>query len=109
MNDAAPSAPPTSVRVSVVNSTTISVQWGPVHCIHQNGEITWFSLRYGEAGNRDTETLFVSGGSVTQSTISSLLPSTNYSVQVAGVNSDGTGVYSTHVHFLMPEMSEWLF
>ena len=36
----------------------------------------------------------VSGGSVTEATISSLMSSTTYSIQVAAVNSPGTGVYS---------------
>ena len=36
----------------------------------------------------------VSGGGVTEATISSLMPSTTYSIQVAAVNSAGIGVYS---------------
>ena len=36
----------------------------------------------------------VSGGSVTEATTSSLMSSTTYSIQVAAVNSAGTGVYS---------------
>ena len=37
----------------------------------------------------------VSGGSVTETTISGLTPSTTYSIEVAAVNSIGTGVYSS--------------
>ena len=37
----------------------------------------------------------VSGGSVTEATISELTPSTTYSIEVAAVNSIGTGVYSS--------------
>ena len=36
----------------------------------------------------------VSGGSVTEATISSLMSFATYSIQVAAVNSAGTGVYS---------------
>ena len=36
----------------------------------------------------------VSGSSVTEATISNLTLSTNYTIQVAAVNSAGTGVYS---------------
>ena len=36
----------------------------------------------------------VSRGSVTEATISSLMPSTTYSIQVAAVNIAGVGVYS---------------
>ena len=35
-----PSAPPISVSVSEVTSSSITVQWGPVDCIHRNGDIT---------------------------------------------------------------------
>ena len=36
----------------------------------------------------------VSGGSVTEATISNLMSSTTYSIQVAAVNSAGIGIYS---------------
>ena len=36
----------------------------------------------------------VSGGETTQAVISGLIPSTNYSIEVAAVNSAGTGLYS---------------
>ena len=39
----------------------------------------------------------VSGGSVTEATISELTPSTTYSIEVAAVNSAGIGVYSNAV------------
>ncbi|CAI8013804.1 hypothetical protein GBAR_LOCUS8699, partial [Geodia barretti] len=39
-NGTVPSAPPSSLDVCVVNSSTITVQWGEVPCIHQNGAIT---------------------------------------------------------------------
>ena len=39
----------------------------------------------------------VSGGGATMTTISGLESSTNYSIEVAAVNSAGTGVYSDAV------------
>ncbi|CAI8031313.1 Protein sidekick, partial [Geodia barretti] len=47
---AAPSAPPSSVRLSVVSSTSIYARWGPVDCRHRNGRITGYTVRYGEEG-----------------------------------------------------------
>ena len=38
--------------------------------------------------------MIVSGGSETETTISDLMPSTNYSIEVAAVNNAGTGEYS---------------
>ena len=91
----APSAPPSSVRVLVNSSTAISVQWGPVEpCTDQNGPITGYSVRYGVMGS--TQTVTVSGASQTGTMISDLMSSTTYDVQVAAVNGNGTGVYSSN-------------
>ena len=91
----APSAAPTSVRVSEVTSSSITVQWGAVDCIHRNGDITGYSVRYGVQGSGSTQAMSVSGSSVTEATISGLTPSTNYSIEVAAVNSVGSGTYGT--------------
>ena len=88
----APSAPPSSVSVSEVTSCGITVQWGPVDCIHHNGDITGYSVQYGR------ETVSVSGDSSGgMYVISGLMPSTTYSIQVAAQTSAGTGPYSTAV------------
>ena len=94
----APSAAPTSVSVSEVNPFSIRVQWGAVDCIHRNGDITGYSVRYGVQGSGSTQMMMsVSGGSVTEATISSLMFVTTYSIEVAAVNSAGPGVYSDAV------------
>ena len=90
----APSAAPTSVSVSETSSS-ITVQWEAVDCIHRNGDITGYSVRYGVQGSGSTQTVSVSGGGATMTTISGLESSTTYSIEVAAVNSAGTGVYST--------------
>ena len=91
----APSSAPTSVSVSEVTSSSITVQWGAVDCIHRNGDITGCSVRYGVQGNGSTQTVSVSGGGAAMTTISGLESSTTYSIQVAAVNNAGTGVYSS--------------
>ena len=84
----APSAPPSSVSATGQSSTSITVQWGEVPCIHQNGQITGYSVRYGveESGSSQTVTAMGNGATIS--------PSTNYTVQVAAVNSAGVGDYS---------------
>ena len=84
------------------SSTSITLQWGELPCIHQNGAIVGYSVQYGVVGSRNTETMTVDGASTTQTTISGLSPSTTYSIQVGAVNSAGTGVYSD------PETAETL-
>ena len=86
----APSALPTSLNTSAVTSSSITVQWGPVNCIHRNGDITGYSVQYGVQGSGSTQTISVSGGDITETTITGLKPSTNYSIEVAAVNSAGT-------------------
>ena len=96
----APTTAPTCVSVSEVTSTSITVQWEEVDCIHRNGDITGYTVRYEVQGNGSTQTATVSGGGSTQIIISGLTPSTNYSIEVAAVNSVGTGVYSNVIFHL---------
>ena len=94
LSHTAPSSPPSSVTVTGVTSSTISVQWGSMPCIHQNGDITGYSVQYEVMGSGNTQTIPVSGATTTQTIISGLNPSTTYSIEVAAVNSAGTGVYN---------------
>ena len=83
-----------SVTTSTSSFSTITVQWGEVPCIHQNGDITGYSVQYGVMGSGNTQTVAVDGADTTEATIGDLMSSTTYSIQVAAVNSEGTGVYS---------------
>ena len=91
----APSAPPTSVSVSEVTPFTITVQWGPVDCIHRNGEITGYTLEATTSTELDRRVDVAS--SAREATVSGLTPFTEYTVSVAAVNSAGTGVYSSRI------------
>ena len=85
-----PSAPPIDVTADGA-STTITVQWGSVPCIHQNGAITGYSVQYGVEGSGNTQTLIFTGNGAE---ISGIVTSTNYTVQVAAITSAGVGEYS---------------
>ena len=50
-------------------------------------------MRYGVQG-QSTQTMPVSGGDTTTTTIQGLMSSTNYSIEVAAVNFVDTGPYS---------------
>ena len=90
----APSAAPTNAGRTGVTSTSITVRWRTIPCIEQNGDITGYIVRYG------SQTQSVSGGSVTETTISNLTPSTTYNVRVAAVNDADTGPYSSNVSII---------
>ena len=62
-------------------------------CADRNGDITGYSVRYGEVGSAEPLQM-VEGDMDRQATVSDLTPSTEYNVSVAAVNSAGTGVYS---------------
>ena len=76
-----------------MTSSSITVQWGMVSCIDHNGDITGYTVRY--SGGGSTQTMAVSGADVTETTISGMTASTEYSVQVAAVNDAGTGEFSS--------------
>ena len=97
------------MRVSFNSPTSITVQWGSVPCIHQNGEITDYSVRYGELGSSEPSEAMVSGDSSGGIiTISGLVIKTKYTVEVATETSAGTGVYSDPQIFETPG-SEWFW
>ena len=92
-----PSAPPTDVIVSVDSGTSITLQWGPVECTDQNGEIIGFSVRYWD-NERDSEgdrtiKMVPGDSSGGMTTISGLNIRTVYTFEVAAVTSAGTGIY----------------
>ena len=94
---AAPSGPPTIVGTTT-SPVTITVCWKEVECIHRNGDIIGYIVRYKEV-NSDTrlQNVTVEGG-MRKVTLSGLYPSTNYSIEVAAINSVGTGIYSEVIY-----------
>ena len=86
--------PPANVRVSVINSTSILVQWDIVSpCSAMNGLITSYSIRYTIQPNGIPQTTPQSDG--LEITLTELTPFTEYSIEVAAVNeNDDVGVYS---------------
>ena len=77
-----------------MTSSSVTVQWGAVDCIHRNGDITGYSVRYGVQGSAEGVVMVSGDSSGGMHEISGLNPSTNYTIDVAAVNSAGTGVYS---------------
>ena len=90
-----PSAPLTFVNVFDVTSSSITLQWGPVDCIHRNGNVTGYSVQYWVQGSGSTKTISVSGVANTVVIVLGLKSTTAYFSEVAAVNSAGTGVYSS--------------
>ena len=65
---------------------SIVVLWGPVDCIHHNGDITGYIIKYGGEIHDAGETKYY--------VITGVHDSTTLAIQVAAVNNAGIGVYS---------------
>ena len=63
-------------------------------CIHHNGDILGYSVRYGVVGNESRHTFNASGSDKFAANILNLLSATKYEVDVAAVNAVGTGNFS---------------
>ena len=86
------------MSVSEVTSSSFTVQWGAVDCIHRNGDITGYSVRYGVQGSGEGDrTVEMASGDSTEGLyqISGLSAATVYTIEVAAVNIAGTGNYSS--------------
>ena len=86
----APATAPQSLTIFEVSATNISIQWEGVDC---NGDTTGYLVQYGVTGTGITQTISTNL-STTEATISRLLPSTSYSIEVAAVNGVLIGPYS---------------
>ena len=73
----------------IVDSLMIS--WDTIECIERNGIITGYIVEFQEEGGA-----MIPGEVVGQNfTVSGLTPATRYTFQLAGVNSNGTGPFTT--------------
>ena len=88
----APSAAP-FVNITEVTTSKITIMWGRINCIDQNGDITGYKMRYWVEGSESKNNPEVSVGA-TKTTIAGLDSATKYSIEVAAMNSVGIGVYS---------------
>ncbi len=86
----APSAPPRNVVSTIITFRSITVTWDTITCIERNGIITSYTVEFGPSGNTTMRT----GITELTFTANGLTPYTNYTFQVAGVNSVNTGIYS---------------
>jgi len=75
----------------------------------RNGELTRYMIRYTRVDTGDSQVMNISDVSykTVKSTISGLVAFTNYSVEVAAININGTGPFSDAVFGLSGQDSEY--
>ena len=90
---------PRNVRVRVVSSVSLSVQWdGLTPCSHVNGHIIWYRIQYTSESSGEVEYEDVHGewnvvGA--HAFLNGLTQDTVYTIKVAAVNDRGhVGLYS---------------
>ena len=90
----APSAAPDDLTFLSSTSSSITLQWKAVPCIHQNGNITGYMIEYEEV-NVGGWTLIVGGQKeMTTGSITGLRPLIHYDIRVAAINSAGIGPFT---------------
>ena len=85
------------MRRDTITSNSITVKWGEVECLCRNGIITGYTVEV--LRNGAVERTVEVGGDVLEATVTGLTPSTMYGVQVAAVNSIGTGPFNGTIYF----------
>ena len=84
----APSSPPANLQVSSTSHTSITITWDRVPCVDRNAEITQYTVRYGPTGADSSRGFSVSDINNRMFTAMTLIPRTNYTIQVEADHID---------------------
>ena len=98
----APTGAPHNVTFTVT-STSVNINWLEVDCIERNGVIIDYTVLFQELGGAVIPGEHEVNVMDRTFTASGLTPHTNYIFRVAGVNSNGTGPYSSDIMIMTEE------
>ena len=80
--------------MGTLTANSVTLQWGEVACLERNGEFTGYTVTAETSDGVVKGTASVNVDA-RQATISTLTPSTQYTLSVAAVNGAGTGPVNT--------------
>ena len=94
-----PNGPPRDVILMDTDPAMLSVRYRRPEASLRNGDVTGYVIRYTRVGSGVSQIITVNGSSagLLTSVIPGLVAFTNYSVEVAAVNVNGTGPFSDPV------------
>ena len=77
-----------------MGTTSITIEWSELNCTDRNGDITGYKVRYGPTSTTPSQRQIatISGRMFT---VDREFITLSYNFEVAAVNVDGTGPYST--------------
>ena len=90
-----PSDTPVNIMTSnltIETTSSITITWKPVPCIHRNGDISGYVVVYRERNGGPVSTERITG--TTEVKITGLQLSTEYEIAIAAFNSVGTGPFT---------------
>ena len=89
----APTAPVAFVSVSDVTPTSATLQWGPVPCIHRNGNIRGYMVAWTSSDDTSLTSDMIPAPNTTY-TITGLMSGSMYTIVVIAVNERGRSTSS---------------
>jgi len=105
-----PNGPPRGVTLRDTDPAMLSVRYRPPRVSLRNGDVTGYVIKYTRVGSGVSQMITVDGarggGGFHTSAIPGIAVYTNYSVEVAAVNINGTGPFSDPVIGLSGQDSE---
>ena len=104
-----PRGPPKDVSLMDIDPAMLSVRYSLPEESLRNGDVTGYVVRYTRVGSNMSQTTTVnetSNGKFHTSVIPGLMAFTNYSVEVAAVNVNGTGPFNDAVYGLSGQNSK---
>ena len=95
-NSTVPDSPPREVFVTSIDPASLMITWRAPALGGRNGHILGYVIQYTRVETSNMMSVNVNSGT-TQYTISGLVPFVIYSVIVAAVNVNGTGIFSNSI------------
>lgn len=94
-----PSDSPRNISISALSSTELTVQWGNIDALHENGIITMYEIRYTPLStfNDRIETMSVNTTGNGPVILAGLEEFVEYNISVRGYTRVGPGPYSDGV------------